>query len=168
MFDNLSHYKLSIYLMSAMALSDCIVLAFYIFSGVGLVNAFVYRTIFSCAILCGILIKSNIARYVGAIFYTVSTGYVILGMFSGTNVVWGVGAVWALVVTGLSLPICYVLLISRRFSNEFTNRQQTPPYMANNTFFERYKRLLIWLILTAIIVAAVVATINDIMHLRAS
>lgn len=73
--------------------------------------------------------------------------------------VWSVGLIWFFAIGVLSLPLIWFLLISKRFSREFTALRNTEP---------KYMETLRTVMLIALVVAAVIATFFDIIKLATS
>lgn len=117
------------------------------------------RVLFGVAVLVGVLLFSNFARYVGAILLGASSVYTIYA-FVGTErgpfaVSFQVEAT-IVAATGLELISAYLLGLSRSFSKEFKERRANAPAALARA------RLLILILLAVCVIAL---TAHDIFKL---
>jgi hypothetical protein len=111
------------------------------------------RVVFLVAATGGVLLFSNIARYVGAAFLGLSSLYTIYGLASAPIAV--VAHVVATIVafSGLEIIATYFLAFSGSFSREFKERKNTAPAMIAHI------RLFVLILLVALAIALAVRDI---------
>lgn len=150
----LSYYRLSLYL-TALAASAEFVLLIYLMSSDNsdVASKAIIRVSVPLAILFGLWALSNIARYLGAIWFLVSAASVLWPLFTNEPIVFIPGLIWGLVVAVVSLVTFWILVFSKQFGNEFAERQDVQP---------RYKKALRKTAIVVIVVSAIAATANDI------
>lgn len=147
-------YWQALYLTSAISLIHAAFFAYLLVFNVAAVERkMLFYLAVALAVLFGIWIGSNLARYVGAIFFLISFGGVILGLFLTDRFPSGPGLVWLIVMGALSLAAAWLLLLSRRFAQEFAEVRRTLP---------GYKRTLRGIAVAAVVTVALVATARDI------
>jgi hypothetical protein len=130
MVNKASYYNSALWITSLLTLTELV-----LFSYVASINferavqAVAIRVFIPPAILFGIWLQSNIARYLGAIWLLISAGSVIWSLFSIEPVasIWWV--IWAFAVVALSLVLTYILVFSKKFAEEFASlREKQPQY----------------------------------------
>jgi hypothetical protein len=156
MVKSTGYYRLGLYLTSAIALSEFVLFLYLVSFSFEAANRATIRVIAALAIVFGLWVLSNVARYVGAIWFLISVGSVIWPLVASDKIVFGAGLIWALVVGALSLTASWLLLLSKQFGNEFAYQRETQP---------KYKRTLRAVAIVVVVVLAIVATANDIYHL---
>jgi hypothetical protein len=151
-----SYYRLALYLTTAIALTWLVLFLYLLSFSFEAANRAVIFVALPLAVLCGLWLGSNLARYVGAVWFLVSVGAVMWPLVMGDKIVFWPGVVWGVVLGALSLSAFWLLVLSKRFASEFAYQRETLP---------PWKRMLRRIALGVIIVAAVIATANDIYHL---
>ena len=146
-----NYYKSALYSTAAIALIEWIAVYY-------LVSRNFERVSFSRAgialiILFGLWIQSNIARYLGAIWFLILVASVIWPLFTLDKVNLNFVVILFLVSSALSLFVSYTLLLSKQFTTEFLHERETQP---------KYKKHLGKIFIVVAVLAAVIATMNDI------
>jgi uncharacterized membrane protein YoaT (DUF817 family) len=77
------------------------------------------RVLVPLAVLLGIWFRSNVARYLGAIWFLFTAGSVAWPLVSSGKVGSWRLAIWGLAVVALSLALTYILVFSKEFAKEF-------------------------------------------------
>jgi len=121
MVKNVSHYRLALWLTLALTLTE-LALFLYVVSISFERAVHGVRVLVPLAVLVGIWFKSNIARYLGAIWFLFTAGSVAWSLFSGGKTGSWRLAIWGLAVIALSLALCYILVFSKEFAKEFGKR----------------------------------------------
>jgi hypothetical protein len=85
------------------------------------------RVLFIAAVVLGIALLSNIARYVGAAFLAASAFYTIYGFGTASTMDNFPALVTIDAVTGLELISAYLLGLSGSFSKEFKEKRANAP-----------------------------------------
>jgi hypothetical protein len=114
------------------------------------------RVVVPLAILFGLWLQSNLARYLGAIWFVGAMASAVWPLVSNDKLVWGFAPVWALALSVLCLALSGILLFSKQFADEFSRQRETQP---------KYKKVLIRLTVAVLIVLAIIATLNDVYNL---
>jgi len=156
MIGNLSHYRLAVYLTSAIALIECIILLQMVLLGTGLAWGAIVRVILALLIVFGLWVQSKVIRYAGAVWLIFAAGSVIWPLVASKGLVLSFMLILLLIASVLDLVAAYLLLFSKTFSSEFARLRETQP---------KYKSTIRTVILIVIVIAAVAATLNDIYHL---
>jgi hypothetical protein len=112
------------------------------------INVYMVRVVIALIIPIGLLLHSNVVRYLGGAYF-VSIAASVLWPLLTAKLVWSVGLIWVFAIGVLSLPLIWLLLISKKFSSEFTGLRNTEP---------KYMETLRAVMLLALVVAAIVAT----------
>jgi GYF domain 2 len=148
-----SYYKTALYLTSAIALIE--VNLFFYLAPHNLKVSF-GRVAIAPVVLFGLWIQSNVARYLGAIFFLILVASVILLLFTLDKVSLNIVTILVLVSGVLSLFVIYILLLSKQFATEFSYQQKGQP---------KYKNYLRRIFIVVVVLVVAIATANDIYHL---
>jgi dipeptide/tripeptide permease len=89
------------------------------------------------------------------VYFVVNAASVIWPMLTA-SLVWNVGLIWVFAIGLLSLPLIWSLLISKKFSTEFSALRNTEP---------KYKETLRTVMWIALAVTMIIATFFDIVKL---
>lgn len=149
-----SYYKSALYSTAAIALIEWIAVYYLVFHNFESVSF--SRAGIALAILIGLWIQSDVARYLGAVWYLVLVASVFWPLFTLDKVNWNFVAILFLVSGALGLFVSYILLLSKQFTTEFRHERETQP---------KYKKHLGKIIIGVAALAALIATMNDIYHL---
>jgi hypothetical protein len=148
MIQRIGYYWLALYLTAAIALAEFVVLTL-VSANWADVRTFAYRAVAALAIAFGLWVHSNVARYLGALWFLISAWMMIWALASRDNIVFSFALVCILVLIGLSVTTACILLVSRPFAEEFRGRRESE---------SRYKRTLRTAAHIAVIALVVVAT----------
>jgi hypothetical protein len=153
-----SHYTMALWIALLVTLTELVIFLYVAFINFErALQASAIRVLIPLALLLGIWLQSNIARYLGAIWLLISAGFVIWPLFSSTAGDWR-WVLWAFVLVALSLVLAYILVGSKKFAEEFASLREKQP---------QYKKALKRLLAIVLIAAAAFIIYNDILHLAA-
>lgn len=107
-------------------------------------------------IFIGLLLLSQVARYLGALLFAVSSGYTLWSAFASKAAIPPLLSTSILVSAILQLAAAYLLVFSKSFSSELKLRE------ANASSYLRGIRMVFWILIG---ICAAYATANDIQHL---
>jgi hypothetical protein len=156
MFERLG-YRSALYLSALIAVVHCSFFMYLLAYSSRQANRVAIYVVAAVAVLVGLWLLSKIARYVGAVFYAFSAVAVVLPLLSSfKTVVMSVGAVWSVTMGVLSLAAALILVFSKPFAKEFAAELEKRPI---------YKKHLLTVFTALIVLAAVAATLNDIVNL---
>jgi hypothetical protein len=125
MLKRIGYYRSALVLASAIALIE--VLFWYVLSGYVTSAALNHRVFVSFAIVFGLWVHSNPARYLGAIWFLATAGFVVWGFGRTGTITFSFGQICTFVSAALGLTAAWILLLSRQFADEFRNRRETEP-----------------------------------------
>lgn len=151
------HYRLALYLSASITVAE-LLLFFYVFTfgGYEAASRAVVRVAVPLVILFGLWVTSGAARYIGAVWFLIVAASTIWPLFMGGPIVLWYPVAWGVIVGALSLVAVWLLALSKQFSTEFARQREVEP---------AYKKTLRRLAIVAIVLAALIATANDIYHL---
>jgi hypothetical protein len=111
------------------------------------------------AVGLGVWLQSNFFRYAGAIWAALLVGAVLWPVLSLQKIVWNYGLIWVFLLGIFSALILYNLLLSKKFSFEFAQEREAQP---------THKKIIWKIFVIILVVAALIATANDIYKLATS
>jgi hypothetical protein len=152
--ENFRSYKLALYLVAGLVLSEVFLGWYLVSQDYGKVSYI--RILLTTAVLIGLWLQSHSARYLGAMWLLLSVGVLIWMLFAVHKVAFNFAAFLVFLYGALSLIASYILLFSKKFRSEFARLEQMQP---------DYKRVLRRALIALVISVFVIAIINDIYHL---
>ena len=151
---SLSHYKATVYLIAAIALTKFIGFLYVLYLGSdGEEWTIVAAPI---VILFGLWLASNIIRYAGAIWLLIVSGLMASTLFNPGKIVFWPAVASIAVLIVLSVAACWQLVISKQFAAEFTYLRRTQPA------YRTVLRKAVWVMVAGVVVVMAIATWNDI------
>jgi|RhiMetdeSRZDD1v2_1073273.scaffolds.fasta_scaffold706282_1 uncharacterized membrane protein len=121
MVKRVNYYHLALWMTLALTLTE-LALFLYVVSINPEKAVHGVRVLVPLAVLVGIWFRSNIARYLGAIWFLFTAGSTVWPLFSSGKVGSWRLAIWGLAVVALSLALIYILVFSKEFAKEFGKR----------------------------------------------
>jgi len=122
----MSHYRLALYLTSAVALLEALLVASISSFDVALARSASVRPFVAVVIVFGLWVQSKIARYLGVAWYVLMIVSVVWALPSAR--VWSVTLALFLVVSLLQLAGAGILLLSKEFAREFAEQREKQPF----------------------------------------
>jgi uncharacterized membrane-anchored protein len=107
-------------------------------------------------VLVDLWLQSRMARYVGAAYYLFVAGATVYGLASLSRLIVNVGIVSIVTAAVLGLVAASILVLSKSFAREFAAERENRP---------AYKKFLLHAYTALIVIAVVVATVNDIVSI---
>jgi hypothetical protein len=159
MREGVSFYRLSLYLASAIALIELALLMYFLSINFEFGKQYAIRFILAILIVFGLWVHSNLMRYLGGVWLAVSAVSIFWPLFSGGRWTIGIAETGLILIGILSLVTSLVLLLPKSLTPEISSLRETQP---------RYKKIVKKAVIATVVVAAVAATINDVMRLVAS
>jgi len=156
MGERISHYKSALYLMFALVVTELVLYLYLFYFSSDVANRATIRVLAALLVLLGLWLLSRITRYLGAVWLLFSAGVVVWQMFSIGRIVFVPALVWGIVLAAFSVALCWLLLFSKQFGIEFSERRRTEP---------RYKAMMRRTATAIVVLAAILATAIDIVHL---
>jgi hypothetical protein len=150
----LNYYKSALYSTAAIAMIELIANLYLVSYSVERVPY--TRALMAFLILFGLWVQSNNTRILGAIWFLIMVGSVIWPLFTLDKVNLNFVAILFLVSSALGLFVSYTLLLSKQFKTEFFHELEKRP---------KYKKTLRIIVVVGIVLAGLIATMNDIIHL---
>ena len=159
-----NHYRAALYLCAAIAVAEAIwLLSFTIPLTPQQTRVIVIALTSTFIIGLGLLVQSNLIRYVGAVLMAAWGGGLLWGVSRGIMPLSRLAPAFLLVLFyyflsgALHLLTAAILLFSKQFANEFAKRRASQP-----TYVKNLRRLLIGSIIVG---ATLFVTFNDIVKL---
>src|SRR3954454_13755247 len=104
-----NYYQLTLYLIAAIALAGLVWFLHVSAFGSEAAKGAVVFVALPLAILFGLWLGSNFARYIGALWFLVSVGAVIWPIATTGKITFSFGAAWVVLLGALSLSACWLL-----------------------------------------------------------
>jgi hypothetical protein len=152
----LASYRAVLFLTSAIALIELAIFLYLASFSFEAASRAIIRVVMALGIVFGIWVQSNIIRYLAALWLVISGASVFWPLISIERFVISVPSILFLVAGTLSLVAAPMLVFSRTFSQEFSREREMQP---------AYKKTLWKAALVVVLVAIVVATLNDIYNI---
>jgi|SRR4051794_10366130 len=153
-------YKSALYLSASIAVVHCCFFWYALNYWPNVSNRIAIYLVFAVAVCIGLWLASKMARYVGAALYLLSAVAAVLPLFDfEKKIVMSVGSLWVVTMGTLSLAAASILVFSKPFAREFAAELSKQP---------TYKKHLLNVFVVAIVLSAVVATLNDIVNLASN
>jgi hypothetical protein len=160
-----NHYRAALYLCAAIAIIQAAWICFFIIPRMPQYEkGFIIPLMVTTMTVVGLLIHSNLIRYVGGVLIAIWAGALLWPLISdGTAPLFRPNGTAIFLdyafTSALSLLTAAIMLFSKQFAYEFAKRRDSEP---------KYMRSLRRLLIGAVIVAALIATFNDIVQLANS
>jgi len=151
---NLFGYRSTLVLIAVLTIVNFVFSAFIDRQGF-----FLFYVAVGLAVGFGVWLQSKFFRYAGAIWVALLVGAVLWPILSLQKIVWNYGLIWFFLLGILSVLILYNLLLSKKFSSEFARERETQP---------EYKKIIWKVFVVVLVLAALIATLNDIYNLATS
>jgi hypothetical protein len=149
-------YRAALYLSALIALVNC---SYFTYAKLLMPQASSGAAVYaggSVLVLVGLWLQSRMTRYVGAAYYLFEAGTTIYGLARLSKPIVNVGVVSIVTAAVLGLVAASILLLSKRFAREFATERENRPV---------YKKFLLHAYTALIVIAAVAATVNDIVNI---
>jgi hypothetical protein len=161
-----NHYRTALYLCAAIGVTEAIWFLVFIIPRTPQHTRVIVITLATTFIIgLGLLVQSNLIRYVGAVLMAAWGGGLLWGVSRGIAPLSQPTPIYLLVffyyllLGALHLLTAAILIFSKQFANEFAKRRDSQP---------KYVRNLRRLLVGAIVGAVLIATFNDIVKLAST